>query len=90
MCCNFVYIVLNSLRLFYVLAADCPEGMVYQECGPICPQTCDNKDEICDGGCAAGCFCPYTQYLLDGVCVDEEVCTGNDGSICCVDVCFIP
>ena len=51
--------------------------MVYQECGPICPQTCDNKDEPCDGGCAAGCFCPYTQYLLDGVCVDEEVCTGN-------------
>lgn len=52
--------------------------MVYQECGPICPQTCDNKDEPCDGGCAAGCFCPYKQYLLDGVCVDEEVCTGND------------
>ena len=58
--------------------------MVYQECGPICPQTCDNKDENCDGGCAAGCFCPYKQYLLDGVCVDEEVCTGN---VClCVSV----
>ena len=72
---------LQLIFCFCILAADCPDGMVYQECGPICPQTCDNKDEPCDGGCAAGCFCPYTQYLLDGVCVDEEVCTGNDISL---------
>ena len=52
--------------------------MVYQECGPLCPQTCDEKDDDCPGGCAPGCFCPYRQYLLDGVCVDEEVCTGNN------------
>ena len=23
---------------------DCPEGMVYKECGTACPLNCDNKD----------------------------------------------
>ena len=62
----------------YTIAAECPDGMVYQDCGPLCPQTCENKDVDCPGGCAPGCFCPYKQYLLNGVCVDEEVCTGNN------------
>ena len=51
--------------------------MVYQDCGPLCPQTCQERDEVCAGGCAAGCFCPSGQYLLDGKCVEELLCTGN-------------
>ena len=25
---------------------ECPEGMVYRECGTACPTTCDNKDDV--------------------------------------------
>ena len=37
--------------MFYIIivgcietVSECPEGMVYQECGIACPTTCDNKD----------------------------------------------
>ena len=61
----------------FSLAIDCPEGMVFQQCGPFCPQTCDNMNVICEGRCAEGCFCPVGQFLLDGKCVDAHVCTGK-------------
>ena len=51
--------------------------MIYQQCGPLCPQTCDNLDQPCEGGCAEGCFCAVGQVLIDGVCVDESLCTGR-------------
>ena len=51
--------------------------MIYQQCGPLCPQTCDNLDQPCEGGCAEGCFCAVGQVLINGVCVDETLCTGN-------------
>ena len=31
----------------------CPEGMVYRQCGSACPVTCENKDE--DVNCVAVC-----------------------------------
>ena len=36
---------------------ECPEGMVYEECGTACPTTCDNKDDplrICTLQCVQG------------------------------------
>jgi len=52
--------------------------MVYQQCGPSCPQTCDtNEDTDCSGGCVEGCFCPSGQVTLDGKCVDETDCQGK-------------
>ena len=51
--------------------------MVYQQCGALCSQTCDNIGEECEGGCAEGCFCPENQVLLDGECVDPFRCTGK-------------
>jgi len=51
--------------------------MIYQQCGSLCPQTCDNRNETCEGGCAEGCFCPVGQVLVNGVCVDESLCTGT-------------
>ena len=50
--------------------------MVYQQCGPLCPQICDNLDQPCEGGCTEGCFCPVGQVLLDGECVEPLRCTG--------------
>ena len=32
---------------------ECPEGMVYKECGTACPTTCDNKDD--DVSCITVC-----------------------------------
>ena len=34
----------------------CPEGMIYRECGSACPVTCDNKDEVinCISVCVPG------------------------------------
>ena len=50
--------------------------MTYQQCGPLCPQTCDNLDQPCEGGCAEGCFCPFGEVLLGGMCVNNSQCEG--------------
>ena len=53
--------------------------MVYQQCGPSCPQTCDtNEDTDCSGGCVEGCFCPSGQVLYEGNCINETECEGMD------------
>ena len=57
---------------------NCPEGMVYQQCGQACPQTCDteeNKD--CVGGCVEGCFCPSGKVLWNGKCINSSECAGT-------------
>jgi len=51
--------------------------MVYQQCGCICPQTCDNIDGTCISGCAEGCFCPAGLVIDDdGICVEPATCPG--------------
>ena len=53
--------------------------MVYQQCGSLCPQTCDNvRTSNCHahGGCAEGCFCPDGQVLYNGRCIHPIVCPG--------------
>ena len=52
--------------------------MVYQQCGPLCPQTCQNiGSSNCHSGCAEGCFCPDGQVLLGGRCIDSVLCQGT-------------
>ena len=53
--------------------------MVYQQCGSLCVQTCDNinDDSLCEGGCAEGCFCPDGEVLFEGECVQPARCTGS-------------
>lgn len=60
----------------YTVAVECPNGMVYQQCGTLCPPTCENieSDEVCVGGCAEGCFCPIGQVLFEGSCVNPAKC----------------
>ena len=51
--------------------------MVYQQCGPLCPQTCDNiGTSNCHGGCAEGCFCPAGQVISNGGCIEPLTCSG--------------
>ena len=61
---------------FYV-AIYCPEGMVYQQCGPVCPQTCDtitSEDTVCSSGCIEGCFCPSGTVYNNGHCIAASEC----------------
>ena len=61
----------------------CPNGMIYQECGTACPNTCENYADppVCIDHCVDGCFCPPGQVLLDNsTCVDVEDCPGLNGS----------
>ncbi|XP_077177565.1 mucin-5AC-like [Paroedura picta] len=62
----------------------CPEGKVYEACGPVHPATCDNgkTNEITEH-VAEGCFCPADQILVNSytdTCVpDCNFCIGPDG-----------
>ena len=59
------------------IGIECPPGMVYQQCGPLCPQTCDNVGTSnCHGGCAEGCFCPDGQVLSNNRCIHPIACPG--------------
>ena len=52
--------------------------MVYQQCGPVCPQTCDrDTDTECSSGCVEGCFCPNGKALYKETCVNEADCEGG-------------
>jgi len=75
----FPFCILLYQPVYYdSTAISCPSGMVYQQCGPSCPQTCDtNEDTDCGGGCVEGCFCPTGQVLFNGKCVNETECQGK-------------
>ena len=70
--------MLILLLLFtIILAISCPPGMVYQQCGEACPQTCDTKESMdCIGGCVEGCFCPIGEVLLNENCINATECEG--------------
>ena len=64
-------------QLFHFVAIQCPPGMVYQQCGALCPQVCHGST-VCNGGCAEGCFCPNGQVVNDqGQCVVQGTCGGK-------------
>ena len=52
--------------------------MVFQQCGPVCPQTCDTDESVdCSGGCVEGCFCPSRKVLSNGQCINAADCQGT-------------
>ncbi|XP_065903900.1 P-selectin-like [Dysidea avara] len=53
----------------------CTGDQTFQQCGSLCPQTCENIGATCTGGCAEGCFCPLGQVInQDGNCEDASTC----------------
>ena len=60
---------------FYV-APECPVGMIFKQCGSMCPQTCENDgNTICSTECVEGCFCDFGTVLnSDGNCIAPSEC----------------
>ena len=57
-------------------------GMTYQQCGSMCPQTCESDDVVCTKQCVEGCFCADGTVLNDdGNCIDPSECPGKHTSI---------
>lgn len=66
-----------------LLAYECPEGMIYKQCGPACPQTCDtDRYDDCIDGCIEGCFCPDGQVVSNGYCIYPSECQGLYVTVC--------
>ncbi|XP_072290734.1 kielin/chordin-like protein [Eucyclogobius newberryi] len=64
-------------------AVGCPveRGFVFDECGPLCPVTCFNKDvplgvieSHCFKPCVPGCQCPAGLVLHNNYCIDPDKC----------------
>ena len=69
------------LKCIDSLTAACPQGMIFQQCGPVCPQTCNSSTACNISGCAEGCFCPDGQVMNgDGLCIDPRNCTSKQVS----------
>ncbi|XP_077999976.1 kielin/chordin-like protein [Glandiceps talaboti] len=75
--------VMLSWRSTSLCAIKCPEerGLIFDECGPPCPRTCENKDvpvgvieAQCFRPCVPGCQCPAGRVLFDARCIDPDDC----------------
>ena len=67
----------DSKIFCFLTAIQCPPGMIFQQCGSLCPQTCESSTS-CNGGCAEGCFCPDGQVInSNGLCTDPRDCLGK-------------
>ena len=49
---------------------------MWDDCGTICPITCDNYDSkpFCADVCVPGCFCKKGYILNNGTCVKPHMC----------------
>ena len=73
---DYVHQLKLEFNLFYI-AIQCPTGMVFQQCGSLCPQTCGSST-TCNSGCAEGCFCPGGQVInSNGLCINPRECLGK-------------
>ncbi|XP_033101456.1 kielin/chordin-like protein [Anneissia japonica] len=80
--CRQIGINLNW-RTASLCAVNCPKdrGFTFDECGPACPKTCENKDlplsainDRCLRPCVPGCNCAASRVLHNGSCIKAEEC----------------
>eukprot|EP00058_Branchiostoma_floridae_P014451 XP_002599939.1 hypothetical protein BRAFLDRAFT_74063 [Branchiostoma floridae] len=80
--CSAAGVILNW-RSPSMCAIGCPSerGLMFDECGPICPRTCANKHTVlgdvptpCFKPCIPSCQCPAGQVLWDNQCVTPGQC----------------
>ncbi|XP_077984041.1 sushi, von Willebrand factor type A, EGF and pentraxin domain-containing protein 1-like [Glandiceps talaboti] len=71
-------IIVRNWRDENLCATTCPEGMIYDHCGPPCPQTCDVselQDPVCQNQpCVPKCQCPAGTVLHEGACILQRMC----------------
>ena len=65
------------MSTFYFIAISYPIGMEYQQCGPLCLQTCNFETTDCYSGCGEGYFCSTDKVLVDGECINKTNCPGK-------------
>ena len=71
---SWVHVMIIATNFSGTTAIQCPVGMSFQQCGPLCPQVCD-APATCISGCAEGCFCPTGQLTdSNGQCVAPQAC----------------
>lgn len=88
-----MYITEHDMLMTFVTFLSCvPDfgcdeslGFVFDECGPVCPRTCENYDTPigdlktkCFKPCIASCQCPADKVLLNGRCVAFDECPRID------------
>ncbi|XP_067949762.1 kielin/chordin-like protein [Watersipora subatra] len=63
------------------LSCDMKKGLIFDECGPVCPRTCDNFNrplgelgKECLKPCEPGCQCPAGLVLHNGRCITTDLC----------------
>ncbi|XP_070535301.1 mucin-2-like [Ptychodera flava] len=70
--------VLLDWRLPNLCPVNCTNGMVYDNCGSTCPQTCRTSLYNCDSNhCLEGCHCPAGTYLHEDECLSRSQCPCN-------------
>lgn len=68
-----------TTELFSDLSTECPPGMIMDQCGSLCQETCDDVNgggiKACPLICGpAACVCPYGLVRYRDRCVDPKEC----------------
>lgn len=70
----------NSSANDYEAQWQCSENEDYLECGPNCPETCEQngiRDRHCRVNCRRGCFCKEGFIRHKDSCIKKDECTGK-------------
>lgn len=75
------HIVLKLILHFSAFECDTSKGLMFDECGPVCPRTCEsiqvvqaNMTETCFKPCVASCQCTADKVLHGGRCISPQDC----------------
>jgi len=77
----FQLVLATILRFIAAMRCDTTKGFLFDECGPVCPKTCENRaqplGEItpeCLKPCEPSCQCPAGLVQHNGRCMPADLC----------------